>query len=277
MIWRECQDTDREAILRLTREPMGGKIRLVWGLDTLRCPPECKDLRAYVIETAAGVTGCSMAWDWPGGHRYLSGLRLGSEMKSRPGSKFTKAAYESQLTGADHGWASIGNGNERVRRIMERDVSWLPLHTPRQAITTWFVPLPPSQAKGSQNENQALEITPLDWRHIAVASGSGLAYRAGRILNMLGRPGIAKPGHPMRIGDFRPSLDSKPNQIRSQLSQIRGFDGLVVVLPKESDSAKHWRKAMPRLTWEWQSTLYSISWRRDASPPAIPEWKGFWL
>lgn len=277
MIWRECQDSDREAFLRLTREPMGGKVQLVWGLDELRCPPECENLRAYVIETSAGIVGCSMAWDWPGGHRYLSGLRLSREMKSRPRPKFTKAAFEAALTGVDHGWTSIGAGNERARGVLERDVSWMPCYTPRQAISTWFVPLPRSQAEGARDENNALEITPFDWRHIAVASGSGMAYRAGRILNMLGRPGIAKPGQRMRIGGFRPSLDSTPNEIRKQLSEVRGFDGLVVVLPTDSDLVKHWHKAMPRLTWEWQSTLYSISWRRDAALPTIPEWKGFWL
>lgn len=280
MNWRACHDpNEREQVLRLTREPMGGKVKLVWGLETLRCPPECEHLRVYAIETQSGITGCAMAWDWPGGQRYLNGLRFGSAMSSRPRPRFWKAAFESLLEGTDHGWTSIGRENERARRVLESDASWLPRYSPRQAVTTWFVPLPRVQAETPASDalDRQLGITPLDWRHVAVASGSGLAYRVGRCLHCLGRPGIAGPGQGLRIGDYRPPPGASSRVVRSQVAAAIGYDGLIVVLPEDSEAALTWRAAAPRLVWKWHSTLYSLSWQRKAPLPPVPEWKGFWL
>ncbi len=280
MKWRECRNqTDREQVLRLTREPMGGKVKLIWGLETLCCPPECEHLRVYAVKTESGISGCAMAWDWPGGHHYLNGLRLSHDMASRPRPEFWKAAFESLLTDATHSWTSIGRENVRARRILESDVSWLPRYTARQSITTWFVPLPRSQThhKNSVEHDRQLGITPLDGRHVAVASGSGFAYWLGRSLHRMGFRGITGPGQQIRIGDFRPPPNASTGVIRKHLAAASGYDGLVIVLPEDSEAAAAWRAAAPRLVWQWQSTLYSVSWHRESLLPPIPEWKGYWL
>ncbi|TVP77234.1 MAG: hypothetical protein EA353_10760 [Puniceicoccaceae bacterium] len=280
MNWRECRDqTEREQIIRLTCEPMEGRIQLIWGLETLRCPPECEQLRAYAIETKTDITGCAMAWDWPGAQRYLNGLRFGRAMPGRPRPHFWKTAFESLLDGADYGWTSIGLKNKRARKILESGVSWLPQYKPRQMISTWFVPLPRVQAHAPASPalDQSLGITPLDWRHVAIAAGSGLAYRCGRALHRMGRPGIPAPGHRIRVGDYRPPPEASPRKIQKDLAEVKGYDGLIIVLPDDSRAASIWRKAAPKLAWAWQSMLYTVAWQRSTALPPVPAWKGFWL
>lgn len=280
MNWRECRDqAEQEQVIRLTREPMGGKIKLTWGLETLRCPPECDQLRVYAVGSEVEITACALAWDWPGRQRYLTGLRIGRAMTGRPRPRLWKSAFESLLANTDHAWTCIGQDNGRARRVLESDAPWLPRYTPREAITTWFVPLPRGQARATDSGalDEQLGITPLDWRHVAVASGSGLDYRLGRCLHRLGLPGIIGPGQRMRLGDYRPAPGVSPRFIRSQLASANGYDGLVVVLPTDSEAASVWRAAAPRLVWKWPTTLYSVSWHRDARLPPVPEWKGSWL
>lgn len=279
MIWRPCDPTDRDALLALTREPMGGSVQLVWGLEKLMSPAECSHLQVYAIETEGEVNGCAMAWDWPGGHRYLSGLRFGRNMKSRPSPKFWKQAFECLLHGTDQGWTCIGSANQRARRVLEKSVSWLPNYTPRQKITTWFIPLPSDQANAARCADHQLsgQLTPLDWRHIEIAGGSGITYQLGRFLNKIGLPGIPQPRQAIRVADYQPSPSSTPRQIRDELKQISGFDGLVVILPEGAELQKQWSLAAPRLSWTWHSTLYSLNWTSSAKLSPVPPWKGFWL
>ena len=76
MIWRPARAEDSSAILSISREPMNGKIQLVWGLDKLEAPRTCNDLQVFVIEDDGKVQATAFSWLWPSGDRYLSGLRF---------------------------------------------------------------------------------------------------------------------------------------------------------------------------------------------------------
>lgn len=279
MIWRECTPALEKDFLQLTREPMGGEIPLVWGLETFRCPRDCHHFQPYLIQTDQGLDGCAMAWDWPGGHRYLSGLRFRDGMRARPRPAFWRTAFESLLAGVDYGWTSVGRDNHRARRVLESGAPWLPTYQPRQAISTWFVPLP-SRQSNRQSESVVdadSRLTLLDWRRVAVHSGTGFRYWMGRMLHRLGRPGIPPPGTRMEIAHLQPSVGDSVTDLGSHLRALRELDGIVVVLPTDSEEAQLWRQAAPRTTWEWHSTLYSVSWTDGAPVPPVPVWKGYWL
>jgi len=279
MRWRPCKPADEAEFLCLTQEPMDGRIRLAWGLDQLRCPPGCDRFQAYVIEDEGRLVACAMAWDWPGGHRYLGGLRFAPDYGKRPRSRFWRNAFEDLLDGVDHAWTSIGKANTRARHLLESKAPWLPIYRPRQDLTSWFIPLSRSRREGKRPAETDADpgIAPLDGRFAAVRSGSGLAYRAGRLLHALGLPGISPAGRRMRLAEYRPADGIDVGTIREQLRAARGFDGLVVVLPEDSARSANFRRAVPRLAWTWESTLYSIGFDNEAPPPEIPDWKGSWL
>lgn len=280
MNWREWdKNTDQKTLLNISREPMQGAVSLRWGLTELRCPPECNNLRGYAIETKGEITGSAMTWDWPDGSRYLSGLRFSQKMPTRPTPSFWKHAFTSILEGVDYAWTSIGADNKLARQILESNLSCLPRYHSRQEITTWFIPLSKKQreATGSMSLNQDLQLIPAHWRYVAIASGSGFFYHVGRLLNQLGRPGIPKPESKIRIAYVHPSESSKSFSLRQACRQAQGFDGLVIVLPQNSELAERWTEVAPRASWNWKSTLYSVSWKRDRTAPPIPNWKGAWL
>jgi len=279
MIWRPCTPADEAAVLRLTREPMAGRIRLAWGLDQLRCPPECDRLRTYVVEDEGRVVACAMAWDWPGGQRYLSGLRFAPDFHRRPRPAFWRRAFETLLDGAGHAWTSIGKTNRRARRLLESGASWLPGYIPRQPLTTWFIPLARHRRRADPSTDLDLElgVEPLSWRHAEIVAGDGAAYRTGRLLDAFGLPGVPTPGRPMRLAEFQPRADACASSIRRRLRAARGHDGLVVVLPDGTARARHFREAAPWLAWTWHSTLFSVVTDRNSPLPEIPDWKGAWL
>lgn len=279
MIWRRCTEADTNAILRISREPMGGTVRLAWGFSELRSPVDCENFRAYAVETEHGVTGCALGWDWPGGSRYLSGLRFGREMRTRPRPAFWTRAFKSILEGVSHGWTSIGAENLRARKILESGAKWLPRYEPRQKITTSFVPLAARQAglpRSPEFEAQ-LGLQAAAWRHLAIVSGEGCAYRIGRLLNKAGCPGIPAPNRPIRIAYYHPSHEASVPEMRRVWREATGYDGIVVVIPEGSGRARRLAEAVPRRAWKWASILYSVSWKDQQPPPAIPDWKGIWL
>ena len=279
MIWRRSFGSDQAALLSLSKDPMGGKVRLIWGFRKLRAPEGCDKFRAYAIEREGKVAGCAFSWDWPGGHRYLSGLRFGGEMATRPRPAYWKHAFESLLENVSCAWTSIGRENRRARRILESGVKWLPRYEPRQKITTWFVPLGARQAKAGAGSfasaNPALQVA--DWRYVAIASGKGWGYRAGRFFNACGLRGIPRPNRPIRIGYYHPSPGQSIHDMRNVCHNARGIDGIVVVLPDDSELGRRWEAAAPRMSWKWFSTLYSVSWNRNQPLPEVPQWKGLWL
>jgi len=278
MIWRACTPADTDAVLRLTREPMGGKIRLAWGLERLESPPDCEHLRAYLVEDRDAVVACAMSWDWPGGHRYLGGLRFADDYRARPRPKFWKQAFETLLDGTDHAWTCIGAGNTRARRLLESGASWLPTYYPRQTVTTWFIPLPQTRRNGAPPATRDTDpVRPLDWRHAAIAAGGGAAYRFGRLLFAAGMPGVPPPYRRIRLAEFRPAPEADARSVRAQLEAARGYDALIVVLPDDSREASVFRRAAPRFAWTWRSTLYSVNRNAGGPLPQVPNWRGSWL
>ena len=272
MIWRESTVHDSEAILQLTREPMGGDIQLIWGLSELRAPDECHNFKAYCIETEGTVTGCTLSWDWPDQSRYIGGLRFGSNMANRPRPRFWKEAFESMLDGVDYAWTCIGAENNRARRMLESKFKWLPHYNKRQEITTWFVPLAKKRRNTAPKKNDTIQIA--DWRHVAIASGKGISYRIGRAMQCLSFPGVPEPMQSLRLAYHQPS-DHASQSVA--LKEVAGFDALILVLPTDSAAARHWQTVVPRIHWKWSSALYSVSWNRELAPPEIPNWKGIWL
>lgn len=279
MIWRKSTDTDKDALLRISQEPMAGKVRLIWGLSELRAPTHCNDFRTYTIETEGHITGCALSWNWPTASRYLSGLRFAPEMTGRPTPTFWKRAFTTMLEGVDLAWTSVGEDNQRAKRMLTSGVKWLPNYTPQQKITTWFIPLSANQRQAKPNAtlDQELGIEPADWRHVAIASGSGSAYRLGRMLHMLRQPGVAAPHSRIRIGYLQPSNYQSITEMRQIIRNAYGYDGLVVILPEASELAYRWSEAAPKMTWRWHSTLYSVSWDTELAQSPTPEWKGIWL
>jgi hypothetical protein len=104
-----------------------------------------------------------------------------------------------------------------------------------------------------------------------------MSFRTGRILYKLGLPGIPETGRKLEIAYFQPGEDESPEYQRRSLSKFKGYDGLVVVLPRNSEISKTWEIACPALSWTWDSTLYSVSWEKSALDAPIPKWKGVWL
>lgn len=279
MRWRKASPEDTAALIKLSREPMDGRVQLIWGFEALQAPVDCSDFTAYAVEEDETIRGMACSWLWPNGDRYLSGLRYAVDFQQRPRPIFWKQAYQDMLADVSHAWTCIGKENTRARRILESDVSWLPHYQARQEIRTWFVPLSRSQANTPKSEEleTSMHLKTSDWRHVAIASGTGLAYRTGRLSHQLGFPGIPPSGRRMRIAYYAPTAEPAPEEIRRSLSGIHGYDGLVVVLPKDSDAAKRWEVNRPRLAWTWDSTLYAVSWDKSALGETLPEWKGLWL
>ncbi|NJK92633.1 MAG: hypothetical protein HC904_12875 [Blastochloris sp.] len=182
------------------------------------------------------------------------------------------------MDGVEHGWTCIGCDNHRARNLLESRVAWLPRYLPRQKINTWFIPLSRQQATSvpSPDRDQQLGLQPAAWRQVAVTAGRGWSYRVGRLLHRMGFPGIAPPHQPIRVAYYHPQPDHNPTQIRALTNEAAGYDGLVIVLPGESNQAKRMEKYLPRMAWNWQSTLYSVTWKAGKLPE-IPNWKGIWL
>lgn len=280
MIWRRCLGAeDQNALLRLSRAPMAGKVELIWGFSKLQAPTDCDNFNAHAIECNGTVAGCALSWDWPEGKRYLSGLRFGDAMSARPRPAFWRTAFESLLENVSFAWTSIGQQNERARRMLESGVKGLPRYQPRQSITTWFVPLnvKRADATSSRRLDEELGLEAADWRHVAIASGKGWAYRAGRLWDIFGLPGIPEPKRPIRVAYYHPSPQQDIRAMRTVWWEAKGYDGIVVVLPDSSNRARRWTAAAPRMSWKWRSTLYTVSWRHDLPAPEVPPWKGLWL
>ncbi len=274
MIWREATLNDTNSVLELTREPMGGGIQLIWGLNELRAPNGCDHFKAHCIETQNEVAGCVLSWNWPDDSRYLGGLRFGQNMPTRPRPRFWKNAFESLLSGVNYAWTCIGAENHRARRMLESDVNWLPTYTRRQKITTWFIPIA-SNRRHCASKNQPIDEA--HWRHVAVASGKGLSYRIGRAMDRVGLPGVPAPMKPIRLAYYHPTTVEDIQLQRKLLNQINGYDAVIVVLPTDSQRAKQWAKVVPRIHWKWSSALYTVSWNKLSTDPKIPNWKGLWL
>ncbi len=279
MKWRRCAVEDEQAILRLSREPMAGRINLVWGLTRLCCPKGCNSLKAYAVVSDNEITGCALGWDWPDGNRYLNGLRFSRSMNTRPTPAFWRKGFDSLMEGTDHAWTSVGIENHRARQILESGVRCIPCYRPRQKITTWFTPLSPNRANddSAPELNKQLGIEAADWRQVLIPSGQGLAYRFGRLFNRLGCPGIPPPRQKIHLGYYTPSQNATVRDMRRIFRQIRGYDGLIISLPSDSREARITERALPRITWKWHSLLYSVSWDRNLSLPEIPRWKGIWM
>jgi len=278
MIWRRWERYDEKAVLDLLCEPMQGKISLRWGLTGLDCPPECDHLRGYAIEVEGKVTGCAATWDWPNGSRYLNGLRFGRHMSARPTPSFWRESFRSMLEGTDCAWTSIGTENEPARRILESNLRCLPYYRERQRMVTSFVPLSRRQRLGKNCDLLDLELrlVPANWRYVSIASGRGYLYTIGRILNEIGQPGIPAPESRIRIAYFHPTEKDNAKSMRQVWREARGYDGLVVTLPRDSEMATYWAEVAPRTSWDWNSILYSVSWNRELDV-SVPSWKGAWL
>lgn len=283
MIWRRSMPEDHSDILSISREPMDGKIKLIWGLDRLEAPRGCHDLQVFVIEDDGKVQATACSWLWPSGDRYLSGLRFSSGFKKRPPRDIWKQAFHDMLAGTEIAWTSIGKQNTRARRLLASKQSYLPHYRPRAELTTWFVPLPDKQRRASHQKDDRISDTghigleAAEWRHVAIASGSGLSYLAGRSMHKLGLPGIPAPGRRMKLAYLDPRICESSLEMKDIITQATGWDGIVVVLEKASVLGREWRTCAPKLSWQWESTLYQVSWDANQADQAIPDWKGIWL
>jgi hypothetical protein len=272
MIWRSATEEDTPAILDLTREPMDGKIRISWGMSELNPPPECRSLKVGVLENEGKVMGTGMSWEWPGGDLYLSGLRLASGLAAHPPLRVWKQAYAWALRDRPFAWTTIGKENRPARRMLERGGLGLPVYRPLQELRTWFIPC---KRKGGD------ESTWASHRFVSVASGSGWLYRAGRLADQLGLPGIPKPGKRIRIAYLEVNRQNSPEatvaRILDQIHSESDMDGRVLVLPLDSEISSQWISIAPRYSFTWDSLLYGVSGEARTSFPEIPEWKAGWL
>jgi hypothetical protein len=275
MIWREATSLDHPAVLTLSRVPMPGKIRMIWGLERVEAPPECGNLRVFVLEKESEVFGTAMIWDWPGGHRYLGGLRFSPRLTGRPPRSLWTRGYEAGLAGCEHAWTCIGSENTPARRLLLSGRRWLPRYTPRQEIRSWFIPLSTRHRRGNfvVPAHRAGELQTDDRRFAAIASGCGPAFCLGRLSHTLGLPGLPPPGRRLRIAH----VGMDPEQFTRSLRGLKGLDGLIVVVPKDSSLARRWKTVIPRHAAIWDSTLYSVTWAPDRPLPEIPHWKGVCL
>ncbi|MGB0744121.1 MAG: hypothetical protein ACPGSB_06305, partial [Opitutales bacterium] len=212
------------------------------------------------------------------GERYLSGLRFRPDFKKRPPPSIWRQAFADMLSSADVAWTCIGKANTRARKILESGHSVFPEYRPRAELVTWFIPLPKGQTKARP---EACAKTPkleaAEWRHVAIASGSGISYSLGRTMHIAGLPGIPSPGTPIRIAYLHvAALHGKDELVRA-IKKTKGYDGIVIILEKDSEADQAWRPTAPKLSWKWESLLYQVSWNRDQPDQEIPEWKGIWL
>lgn len=287
MIFREATPADHPALLRLSRIPMPGNIQMIWGLQRMEPPPECGNLRAFVLDHSGEVLATSMCWDWPDGQRYLGGLRLHPQLRGRVPRSFWTQGYEAGLDGTAHAWTCIGAENTPARRLLlsshnpSRNPScthrraWLPCYSPRQELRSWFVPLPARNRRGklTETESTGMGLRPDDRRYAAVHTGYGPQYRLARLSHLLGLPGLPRPHHRIRIAHAEmPPEDFAPCRRRA-----KGLDGLIITVPGGGALAERWRQVVPFYASVWDSTLYSVHWDPDAPLPAIPAWKGSWL
>ena len=257
MNWRPATPADTGAILQLSREPMPGPLKLVWGMRDLTAPPGCSNLRVFVAEKGGELLAIAMTWAWPDGSRYLAGLRFSPAMQGRPGRRHWARGYQDVLEGVDVAWTSIGRDNAIARRLLERGASWLPTYRPRVELRTCFIPLRRGKGKTSEAELRARELTPLSHRHAALAGGKGFAYHLARTLRLLPPAGQEL------------CLLAAPRPVSTR--GVRGYDGLILVHPADQAPRPPLRHAI------WHSTLYQVHWDPGLPDAPLPDIQGAWL
>lgn len=283
MIWRDAQADEGPAIVALSREPMPGRIQLIWGLATLAPPAACTCFRVYVLEDEGRIIGTAMTWDWPGGHRYLAGLRFAADLKARPPRALWTEGYRTVLEGCTHAWTSIGADNHRTRRLLLSGRPWLPAYRPCQALRSWYIPLPARNRRPANADQISINDDCIDasQRYVAVAAGRGVFFRAARLAYELGLPGWPRARTRIRIAHvnvfFQHPSDEEVDRIRTIVHSARGIDGLVLTLPAESALAHDWARCAPAYCPTWDSTLFSVTWSPEVPLPELPAWKGAWL
>ncbi len=277
------RDCDESAILNIMQEPMKGNISWSFGFTDLSAPPECSELDGFGIEVDGDLMGCFLRWNWPNGDRYLAGLRFSHGMPVRPTPRFWKLGFERILDGVAYAWTSIGADNQKARKMLEHEASWLPNYYPCQGITTWFIPSRSNSSNGKDVAGMSgpIELVPGDFRYVAVSSGSGMTYYIGRMLHLTGFRGIPPPGERIHIAYVKVREGIPAPEASQALSKLcasaHGYDGLVIAAPSDAEFAIEWEKSAPGYAWKWLSQLYCVSWDKLDTVPTIPRWNAWWL
>lgn len=257
MNWRPATQADIGEILRLSREPMPGPLKLVWGFSALQAPPGCSDLRVFIAEKEGLLLATAMTWALPDGSRYLAGLRFSPAMTGRPGREHWTRGYRDVLEGVDFAWTSIGRDNHTARRLLERGARWLPAYLPRQELTTCFLPLQRGAGQTPEEELRARDLTPLPHRYAALADISGPLHRLARLFRLLPSPGR----------ELKLLAAPRPVSTRG----LRGYDGLILVYPAERPPKLPLRHAT------WHSILYQVHWNPAQPSVPLPHLHAAWL